>query len=88
MKKTKLLMPLLGVSAISGMIFPTVSCSTNNNDIPAPKDYSTDSWETVIDVCNQGYVAFAKAYCGATTKDETAAIAAIKAWILEEDNAC
>ncbi len=33
MKKTKLLMPLLGVSAISGMVLPAVSCSTNNAKI-------------------------------------------------------
>ncbi len=47
-----------------------------------PVAFHTDSWPTVINVINKGYVEFAKAYCGYEGNDEDEAIGYIKLWMV------
>lgn len=54
-------------------------------DNPA-ENFTTDSWKTVTKICKQGFVEFAKAYCGFTGSSETQAKQAIIDWIPTEAN--
>lgn len=84
MKKIKLLMPLMASTIIPATLVPAMtSCSCGNK----PVEFATDSWETVIDTCNSGFVSFAKAYCGYKGDKEAEAINKIKQWIHTQDNA-
>lgn len=87
MKKFKWLLPAMSVAGLTAGIVPVVSCG---HKIPDPENFATDSWETVIKVCDDGYEAFAKAYCNykpTSANSEADAITAIRTWIKAQTKA-
>ena len=45
MKKTKLLLPLVGLSALASAMIPLVACSCGNQDDPDPTEKVTITFE-------------------------------------------
>ncbi|MBQ0045489.1 MAG: hypothetical protein KBS35_01205 [Mycoplasma sp.] len=62
MKKIKLLVPLMGITALSACAIPLVGCGTKPQPEPEAKDFNTDPWSTIIYYANKGGDTLAKAY--------------------------